>query len=102
MVQDSSGRRGTNARKYDTTTTPSWRKPRANGKPARFPLGLQLSTSKVPAEPWPPRVRGEKKKLGPRPSLELCSLPEFGYVQVKALPGRPEGCVPPQTRYQAL
>lgn len=72
MVPDSSGRRGTNARKGDTTTTPSLRKPRANGKPARFPLGLQLSTSKVPAEPWPPRVR-EKNKVR--------STPEPGTVQ---------------------
>lgn len=83
---------------------PGLRKSQANGKPARFPLGLQLSTSKVPSPGRP--GRGGKPMIRPRLSPELCREPcsplGFGYAQAKGFLGQPDGCVPPSTRYQAL
>lgn len=76
----------------------SFRKPLANGKPARFPLGLQLSTSKVTS----PSSPGRGPKVRPYPSLEMCKgLRSLFWVQGdfrrKGFSGRDTGVAPEHT-----
>lgn len=75
--------------------TPSLRKSRANGKPARFPLGLQLSTSKGTSLGSPGRGKtSDASTSGARAGQGPCGpfgLGSWAHSGGTARPGGPAG-----------